>query len=202
MHHSFQLENVWYVIHDRKSDVEHRTCIYFIPSWKSNLSSRIFKKINSVSNRKCIFTTPTQLRRYKDSRQNYMTRTKQVDIASRAHSAVSLQSVLNPVLNCRRKLRCEAMLVPLGATLTFLWCFCCSRRRFLSKHILLTHEHVHFAHRWRAFRVRKILRGYCLGQAAWMLPAFKLFFKYFAEPSAKNFRSQVHFWPAMFRLMM
>ena len=108
---------------------------FFIPSWKSNLSSRIFKNINSVSNRKCIFTTPTQLRRYKDSRQNYMTRTKQVDIASRAHSAVSLQSVLNPVLNCRRKLRCEAKLIPLGATLTFLWCFCCSRRRFLSKHI-------------------------------------------------------------------
>ena len=92
---------------------------------------------NSISNRTCIFTTPTQLRRYKDSRQNYMTRTKQVDIASRAHSAVSLQSVLNPVLNCRRKLRCEAKLVPVGATLIFLWCFCCSRRRFLSKHILL-----------------------------------------------------------------
>lgn len=27
--------------------------------------------------------------------------------------------------------------IPVGATLTFLWCFCCSRRRFLSKHIPL-----------------------------------------------------------------
>lgn len=35
-----------------------------------------------------------------------------------------------------------------------------------------------------------------------MLPAFRLFFKCFAEPSAKNFRSEVDFLPALFRLMM
>lgn len=164
MHHSFHLENVWYVIHDRKSDVEHRTCIYFIPSWKSNLSSRIFKKFNFESNVHFHYPNSAQAVQRLSSElhdQDQAGRYCQQSAFGRK-PAVSFESGFE--LPPQAAVRGNA--IPVGATLTFLWCFCCSRRRFLSKHILLTHEHVHFAHRWRAFRVRKILRGYCLGQAA------------------------------------
>jgi hypothetical protein len=147
MHHSFRLENVWYVIHDRKSDVEHRTCIYFIPSWKSNFISRIFKKFNFESNVHFHYPNSAQAVQRLSSElhdQDQAGRYCQQSAFGRK-PAVSFESGF--------ELPPQAA-VSSGATLTFLWCFCCSRRRFLSKHILLTHEHVHFAHRWRAFRVR------------------------------------------------
>ena len=150
-HHSFHLENVWYVIHDRKSDVEHRTCIYFIPSWKSNLSSIIFKKFSFESNVHFHYPNSAQAVQRLSSElhdQDQAGRYCQQSAFGRK-PAVSFESGFE--LPPQAAVRGNASSSRRNADF---FVVCCSRRRFLSKHILLTHEHVHFAHRWRAFRVR------------------------------------------------
>ena len=194
-HHSFHLENVWYVIHDRKSDVEHRTCIYFIPSWKSNLSSIIFKKFSFESNVHFHYPNSAQAVQRLSSElhdQDQAGRYCQQSAFGRK-PAVSFESgfELPPQAAVRGKANSSRRYADFFVV--FLLQSASLPLEAYSSRILRI-VGVHF--------VFEITRRYCLGQAAWMLPAFKLFFNYFAEPSAKNFRSQVHFLPALFRLMM